>query len=72
MSNLNKLNEMLFEQLSVLDSDSVDLEKEIKRANAMSKISDQIIGIAKVKIQALQIIANGETNDNSKVQNIIG
>lgn len=58
-NTLTDLNNHLFEQLERLNDDELsdeDLNKEIKRSEAMSKISDKIIANAKVELDATKVL----------------
>ena len=53
------LNNHLFEQIERLNDDDLteeELEKEIKRTTAMTKISDKIIANAKVELEATKVM----------------
>lgn len=56
-NNLSDLSNHLFEQLELLSSDELsneDLEKEIKKTNAMTSISSQILKVASLQISAIK------------------
>lgn len=58
-NKLVDLNNHLFEMIERLNDDELnndELEKEIKRANAMSSISKQIIDNAKVELEATKLV----------------
>lgn len=58
-NKLVDLNNHLFEMIERLNDEELsdeDLEKEIKRANAMSSISKQIIDNAKVELEATKLV----------------
>lgn len=56
-NTLGDLNNHLFAQLEKLDDDNLneeDLESEIKRTEAMAKISEQIIRTGELQFKAMQ------------------
>ena len=58
-NKLSDLNNHLFEMIERLNDDDLSdeqLEREIKRANAMTSISSQIINNAKVELEATKIV----------------
>ena len=55
-NNLSDLNNHLFSQLELLESDELnekDLDRELKKAKAISQISSQILNIARLQIAAI-------------------
>ena len=66
MSTKNKitdLNNHLFEQLERLNSDELageKLKEEIERGKAMAGIATQIVNAAKITVDAMRLIKNGE------------
>ncbi len=62
-NKITDLNDHLFEQLEKLsdpDMNDEDLEKEIKRSKAMSGLASNIIGAAKVTVDAMKLIGHGQ------------
>lgn len=58
MSNLNDLNDILFEQLNRLGNDDLtneELEKEIKRSDAINNAAGNIIGNANTVLKAFKM-----------------
>jgi len=56
-NNLSDLNNHLFATLELLESDELDdkqLEKELKRASTVCKVSSQILKVASVQISAIK------------------
>lgn len=56
-NNLSDLNNHLFAQLELLSSGELsneELEKEIKKAKAMTSISSQILKVASIQISAIK------------------
>lgn len=59
--NLSDLNNLLFEQLERLSDPNIEgeqLDSEIKRTEAVVKVSGQIIGNANIVLQALKLKDN--------------
>lgn len=55
-NNLSDLNNHLFSQLELLESDELnekDLDLELKKAKAITQISSQILNIARLQIAAI-------------------
>jgi hypothetical protein len=66
-NKLSDLNNHLFEQLERLNDDTLTGEKldaEIKRASAMAGIGGNIVGIAKLSVEAMKLIASGKMEKN--------
>jgi hypothetical protein len=66
-SKLSDLNDHLFIALERLNDDdlsSEQIENESKRAEAIIGISNQIINNAKITIDALKLISNGNFTTN--------
>lgn len=64
-SKLSDLNNHLFEQLERLNDEGIseeNLEKEIKRAGAMTEIADKIIDVNKIGLEALKLVGKGDIN----------
>ena len=60
-NKLSDLNDHLFAQLERLGDEELspqDIEHEVSRAEAIVKVSDQIINNAALKIQAAKILAD--------------
>lgn len=51
------LNNHLFEQLERLTDDSLDLNEEVKRASAITKVAEQIVSNAKLALDAEKLKA---------------
>lgn len=61
--NLSKLNDHLFAQLERLnapDLSNTSLEMEIEKAKAITGIASQIIGSAKVTVDAMKLVASSD------------
>ncbi|WP_166415448.1 hypothetical protein [Cochlodiniinecator piscidefendens] len=59
-NNLTELNNHLFEQLNRMSSESLtpeQLEQEVKRANAIVSISDQVSKNADLQLKAAKVFA---------------
>lgn len=56
-NNIADLNNILFEQLERLmdDTGDIDIEKESKKAEIVCKVSDQILAVGKVQLEAMKI-----------------
>lgn len=54
-NTLMDLNNALFEQMERLNSDDVDLEKEVIRTKAMESVSRNIIDNARVVLEAQRL-----------------
>jgi hypothetical protein len=54
-NTVNELQNMMFTQMRLLADSNSDLDKEIKRAQALSSAGNVIINAAKVQLQAARI-----------------
>ena len=71
-NKLSDLNDHLFaalERLNDEDLTSEKIESEAKRAEAIIGISNQIISSAKITIDALKLVANGNFTQNELPEN---
>ncbi len=62
-NKITDLNNHLFEQLERLNDDQLKGEKlatEIDRAKAMASIASNIVGAAKITVEAMKLIKHGE------------
>ena len=58
MSTLKDLNKHLFDQLDRLaKADKDKLETEVKRAQTMSQVSEQIVDAHKTQLEAVKLVA---------------
>ncbi|MFW1888065.1 hypothetical protein [Acinetobacter johnsonii] len=58
MSTLKDLNKHLFDQLDRLaKADKDELETEVKRAQTMSQVSEQIVDAHKTQLEAVKLVA---------------
>ena len=58
MSTLKDLNKHLFDQLDRLaKADKDELETEVKRAQTMSQVSEQIVDAHKSQLEAVKLVA---------------
>ena len=58
MSTLKDLNTHLFAQLDRLaNADKADLDAEVKRAQTMSQVSEQIVDAHKTQLDAVKLVA---------------
>lgn len=76
-NNLTDLNNHLFEQLERLNDEELSdesLQKEFKRADAMSKIASQIIDNGKLELDAVKVMyETGVDITSAEIpQNLIG
>lgn len=70
-NNVQNLQSMMFEQMKRLSDPNVDLDKEIKRSQAISAAGTVIINAAKVQIDAARVAALQErANPKSKAKAI--
>ncbi len=60
MNGINQVNQLLFDQLQKLSDPECDLEVEVKRSEAMAKVSSNIIKSAELSVRAAEI-----TGDNT-------
>lgn len=60
MNGINQVNQLLFAQLEKLSDPKCDLEVEVKRSEAMAKVSSNIIKSAELSVRAAEI-----TGDNT-------
>lgn len=66
-NKLSDLNNHLFAQLERLNEESLDeqqIKNEVSRAKAISNIASQVIKSAKVTIDAMKLVANGDYTVN--------
>ncbi|MBL8286252.1 MAG: hypothetical protein JNL15_15420 [Acinetobacter johnsonii] len=58
MSTLKDLNKHLFDQLDRLaKADKDELETEVKRAQTISQVSEQIVDAHKTQLEAVKLVA---------------
>jgi hypothetical protein len=57
-NKMSDLNNILFEQLERLNDDSLDLDQELKRAKAISTVSDKLIQSADLQFRVMQLRAD--------------
>lgn len=60
-NKLEDLRNHLFAQLERLDDENLDLDQEIKRANAIAAVASNIVNSARVEIQYLKITGRGQS-----------
>ena len=72
MSTLKDLNKHLFDQLDRLaKADKDELETEVKRAQTMSQVSEQIVDAHKTQLEAVKLVAQYKgLNENQAVPRI--
>lgn len=73
-NKMEDLNNLLFEQLERLNDESLDLEQELKRAKAISDVSDKVIQSADLSFKVMKLRAemtgNVETPEMLEVKKI--
>lgn len=73
-NKMEDLNNLLFEQLERLNDESLDLEQEIKRAKAISDVSDKVIQSADLSFKVMKLRAemtgNVETPEMLEVKKL--
>ncbi|ASR40289.1 hypothetical protein [Ligilactobacillus agilis] len=73
-NKMEDLNNLLFEQLERLNDESLDLEQELKRAKAISDVSDKLIQSADLSFKVMKLRAdmtgNVETPEMLEVKKI--
>lgn len=57
-NKMEDLNNILFEQLERLNDDSLNLDEELKRAKAISTVSDKLIQSADLQFRVMQLRAD--------------
>ena len=57
-NKMEDLNNILFEQLERLNDDGLDLDQELKRAKAISNVSDKLIQSADLQFRVMQLRAD--------------
>lgn len=72
MSTLKDLNKHLFDQLDRLaKADKDELGTEVKRAQTMSQVSEQIVDAHKTQLEAVKLVAQYKgLNENQAVPRI--
>ncbi len=73
-TTLQGLSEYLFAELDALTNEDLngeDLEKEIKRAQAVSSISMQVINTAQVQLKAVELCAEYDSTRGVKLPALI-
>lgn len=70
-NTLQTLNNYLFEQLSNLNDNSNDLDKEIRKSYAVTQLAQQIINNANTCIKAVKL-ANEHKIKDKKTLSLIG
>lgn len=66
-NKLSDLSNHLYAQIERLGDENLsaeNLEKECKRAEVMSKIAANVIGVANVSLQAIKLVASGNISKN--------
>ena len=73
-NKMEDLNNILFEQLERLNDDSLNLDEELKRAKAISDVSDKVIQSADLSFKVMKLRAemtgNVETPEMLEVKKI--
>lgn len=73
-NKMEDLNNLLFEQLERLNDESLDLEQELKRAKAISDVSDKLIQSADLSFKVMKLRAemtgNVETPEMLEVKKL--
>lgn len=57
-NKMEDLNNLLFEQLERLNDESLDLDQELKRAKAISDVSDKLIQSADLSFKVMKLRAD--------------
>lgn len=57
-NKMEDLNNVLFEQLERLSDDSLNLDEELKRAKAISNVSDKLIQSADLQFRVMKLRAD--------------
>lgn len=57
-NKMEDLNNVLFEQLERLNDDSLNLDEELKRAKAISNVSDKLIQSADLQFRVMKLRAD--------------
>lgn len=73
-NTLGDLNNYLFESLERLSEDDMtdaELEKEITRANAVTKVASQIISNANIVLQAKKLQADTSGRENTEIPKML-
>ena len=63
---------MMFQQMERLNSSDLDLEKELKRAEAMAKVGTVIVNSHKQEVDMMKVMAFGGRNGKQKPAKQIG
>lgn len=74
-NKLTDLNDHLFMALERLNDDSLseeELEKELKRSEAISKVADVIVKNANTQLKAYELASECGLNKTVKCPNLIG
>ena len=71
-NNVLQLQNIMFDQMKRLADPNVDLEKEIKRSQAISAAGTVVINAAKVQIDAVRVAALQKKADAPKNTKAIG
>lgn len=73
-NKMEDLNNILFEQLERLNDDSLNLDEELKRAKAISDVSDKVIQSADLSFKVMKLRAemtgNVETPEMLEVKKL--
>lgn len=70
-TSFKNLNDCLFEQIQKLNSNDVDLEKEIPKSKVIAQLSQQIINNANTCLKAIRTVKEFEINDDETL-NLLG
>lgn len=64
---IEQLNKAMLDQISRLNDPALDLEKEIKRANALASVGNVIINTAKVRIEFAKLTGEKPKSGAKKI-----
>lgn len=62
-NNIQQLTDIMFDQMKRLSDPGVDLDKEIKRAQAISAAGTVVINAAKVRVDAVRVAEMQKKNN---------
>ena len=62
-NKIQDLRNHLFEQLERLSDDELNLDNEVKKAQAMAQIASQIVETARVEVQYIRAIGTTQKSD---------
>lgn len=71
MNDIETLNTYLFDQLDRLNDDNADIDAEVKRAEAVSKVAGSILKSGELSIRATELKSQYQPIENKDIPKIL-